>query len=235
MVKIFGLKKKRLFDEDADWVPSKGRVFTLKKAEEKPAPEVPEVPEKTRDLSFALAGPPTTDKEGLERAYEQHDAYTYGDNVYTAGTQFHTAQDVWDDVTKVPFWGDDRQSARYKAGEKSYRANPKAKRDIGHSLGGAVALELQKNYPGLETRTYGAPVWDPFGQDRLYGKVDRYRSFGDPVSFFDASANGSVKCNPFTSWSLTHAFDNLAENHLSTGNEHAFGLKNPDGNISLNQ
>ena len=52
---------------------------------------------------------------------------------YNAGTQFGTTQDVWDDVTKVPFWGDVRQSARYKAGEKAYRASPNAMRDIGHS------------------------------------------------------------------------------------------------------
>ncbi len=54
-------------------------------------------------MSFALAGPPTTDKKGLEKAYEQRDAYTYRDSVYIAVTQFHTAQDVWDDVTKLPF------------------------------------------------------------------------------------------------------------------------------------
>ena len=141
MVEIFGLKKKTLFDEDADWVPSKGRVFTLKKAEEEPAHEAKgetpvvteKAPEWTRDLSFAVAGPPITDKEGLERACEQGGAYTYGDNAYTAGTQFDTARDVWDDVTKVPFWGDVRQSARYQAGEKAYKANPNIKRDIGHS------------------------------------------------------------------------------------------------------
>ena len=109
-------------------------------------------------MSFALAGPPITDKEGLERAYEQGDAYIYGDSEYTAGTQFHTAQDVWDDVTKVPFWGDVRQSARYKAAENAHGGKHGIKRDIGHSLGGSVALELQKNYPGLDTRTYGAPV-----------------------------------------------------------------------------
>ena len=49
--------------------------------------ETPVVAEKalewTRDLKFALAGPPITDKEGLERACEQGDAYTYGDNEYT--------------------------------------------------------------------------------------------------------------------------------------------------------
>ena len=163
MVKVFELKKKRLFGEDADWVPSKGIVFTSKKSEEKPAPEVPEVPpreskgteakgaspipevpEKTRDLSFALANTPITDKEGLERAYEQHDAYTYGDTLHIAGTQFHTAQDVWDDATKVPFRGDVQDAEKYKAAEKALKTSPNIKRVVGRSLGGSLALELQK-------------------------------------------------------------------------------------------
>ena len=28
---------------------------------------------------------------------------------------------------------------------------------VGHSHGGSVAVELQKNYPGKQTRTFGAP------------------------------------------------------------------------------
>ena len=39
MVKVFGRRKRRLFDEDADWLPSKGRVFTLKKNTEPPEPQ----------------------------------------------------------------------------------------------------------------------------------------------------------------------------------------------------
>ncbi len=29
MVKVMG--KRRIFDEDADWVPAKGRIFTMKR------------------------------------------------------------------------------------------------------------------------------------------------------------------------------------------------------------
>ncbi len=74
MVKIFVLKKRRPFDEDADWVPSNGTVCTLKKQRRnqhvrylrcsKLTP-MPYVPLKTRDLPFALAGTPTTHKDGL--------------------------------------------------------------------------------------------------------------------------------------------------------------------------
>jgi hypothetical protein len=90
---------------------------------------------------------------------------------------------------------------------KALKANPEIKRAVGHNLGGSVALELQKNYPDLESRTYGAPVWDPLMCD---GQVDRYRNLGDPVSTFDRSATKSVKWNPFDSSSLTHDYGNIA-------------------------
>ena len=239
MVKV----KRRLFDEDADWVPAKGRIFTMKKQtprrQEQSDNEIltqqvaDQKEEKTKGLSSALAGARITDKTGLENAYSQGDTYAYGDTLYIAGT--HNLQDVFDDVSKVPVWGDVRQSARYQAAEKALEANPNIKRVVGHSLGGSVALELQKNHTGLDSRTYGAPVWDPMGQDKLYGKVERYRNLTDPVSFFDGSANNRIKWNPFTSLSLTHSFDNIATDFQAGGNSSAFGWKNPDGSISLTQ
>ena len=33
----------------------------------------------------------------------------------------------------------------------------------------------------------------------------------DPVSFMDGSANNNIKWNPFTSGSLWHAYDNIAD------------------------
>ena len=38
------------------------------------------------------------------------------------------------------------------------KENPNIERVIGHSLGGSVAFDLQKNDPHLTYRTYGAPV-----------------------------------------------------------------------------
>lgn len=150
------------------------------------------------------------DAEGLQRAYEQGDAYPYGDTLYIAGS--HTLKDWFDDVTKVPFYGDLTQSTRYQQALKALKANPDITRVVGHSLGGSVALELQKQYPNLKSQTYGAPVWDPFGEDLKYrGKVDRYRNIIDPFSFFDGSANNNIKWNPFTSYSFTHDYSNIAQ------------------------
>ena len=63
-------------------------------------------------------------------------------------------------------------------------ANPQLTRVVGHSLGGAVALDLQKRNPSLHSVTYGAPVLDinPFVHN------ERYRHMGDPVSAFDWGA-----------------------------------------------
>jgi hypothetical protein len=248
MVKVTKLKKRRLFDEDADWTPAKGRIFTMKKGKQKQTEDL------DRDLSSALKGETITDKEGLERAYQQGDAYAYGDTLYIAGS--HTARDWFDDVTKIPKWqnvpggfnpvvdlmntglgkkvlgtGDLRKSERYGAAEKALKANPNIKRVVGHSLGGSVALELQKNYSGLESRTYGAPVWDPLGKD---GKVDRYRNWFDPVSVFDRSAERSFKANPFDSFSMTHDYGNIATKFTSDPTS-ANGWLNPDGSASLTQ
>jgi len=71
------------------------------------------------------AGSNITDKEGLERAYASpNNVYVIGQTMYIAGTQFGKflsgmipthwnsgefsmgAKDVWDDISKVPVWGD---------------------------------------------------------------------------------------------------------------------------------
>lgn len=183
-----------------------------------------------RRRTSALKGVPVNDREGLQRAYQQGDAYARGDTLYIAGS--HTAKDWYDDVTKVPFWGDLRESTRYKQVEKALKANPNIKRVVGHSLGGSVALELQKRSPKLESRTYGAPVWNPMGGE---GDVDRYRNWGDPFSVFDRSARRSVKWNPFDSMSFTHDYGNLAPKFSSGGDKVAFGWRNSDGSESLAQ
>ena len=70
---------------------------------------------------------------------------------------------------------------------------------VGHSLGGSVSLELQKNYPDRikKSRTYGAPVMDLLGSESE--NVDRYRNWLDPVSIFDRGAKKS-KMEYFRFW-----------------------------------
>ena len=63
---------------------------------------------------------------------------------------------------EVPFgsFGLITTTSRYKAAEKALTYNPNIERVVGDSLGGNVALELQKHKPELTVRTDGAPVLD---------------------------------------------------------------------------
>ena len=163
---------------------------------------------------------PITDAEGLRRAKENGSVHVHGHTLYVNGTQSaqdwgdnikHIPN--WQTINKIknvatpllnaagveipPIpdvpadWGNMRESAKYKAAEEALKAHPEITHVVGHSQGGSVALELQKAYPELKTRTYGTPVFDPLGLDAFtkgYGNIERYANEGDPVAMFDASA-----------------------------------------------
>ena len=63
-----------------------------------------------------------TDAQGLERAYADGDYYIHGSTMCIAGS--HTAKDFYDDVTKIPVWGDLRNSTRYQATRDALMQNP---------------------------------------------------------------------------------------------------------------
>jgi len=176
-------------------------------------------------LQRATKADPLEDREGLQRAYQQGDSYTRGDTMYVAGS--HTARDWYDNFTKIPFWGDLRGSHRYKQADKMLKANPQVHNIAGHSLGGAVVHELQKNHPGLRSVTYGAPSVSLDG-----GSGERYRNRYDPVSFFDRSAKQQVHPNPFKYNSLTHDYHNF-ENKTAT--DGSLGRENPDKTVSITE
>ena len=80
------------------------------------------------------------DRAGLDKAYSlDSGAYPEGDTLYVAGTK--SIRDVWDDL-KIPF-GLTSWSQRYGDADRVLDASPQIRRVVGHSLGGAVALELQ--------------------------------------------------------------------------------------------
>ena len=123
--------------------------------------------------------------------------------MYLVGS--HTAKDWYDDVTKIRLWGYLRNSTRYQAAKAALMENPQIKRIFGHSLGGSVALELDKNYNHItSSRTYGAPMWNPLGSESKNG--NSYCNWFDPVDVFDRYAVKLVKWNPFEARSLTHDY-----------------------------
>ena len=79
------------------------------------------------------------DRVGLDRAYgDPNKVYMTGDSMYVAGTS--SFGDVLDDLG-LPF-GLTRGTQRYIDAERVLQSNPKIRRVVGHSLGGAVSLEL---------------------------------------------------------------------------------------------
>ncbi len=140
------------------------------------------------------------DKAGLDEAYQTAEGTTTkGDTLYIAGTK--SPGDVVDDLA-IPLGMTDR-TQRYRDASLVLNANPTINRVVGHSLGGAVALQLQKDDPKLQTVTYGAPVASTTGSS------DRYREIGDPVAalYFGAVSVAPGGVNP-------HSYDRLAKGRL---------------------
>ncbi len=183
-----------------------------------------------------------TDQEGIDRAYKAKDGvYIFGDRMYISGTR--NMQDVWDDITKVSMYDKLLHSERYGQAKEALDKNPQVKHLSGHSLGGVVAMQLQKRHPQQiqSARTFGAPVFDPTGVDKFMpsgnfanplGKLERFKNAGDPVAMFDNSAKTSIKTNLFSSPTLTHAHDNISSQFKTTEIQPTTSI-NQDGSVSM--
>ena len=149
------------------------------------------------------------DEKGLEKAYNNTTGWgTYYDPAtrteYVKGSQ--SAQDWIDDVSLLPF-GMTSKAERYKQADKTYNdlinSGKPVDRVVGHSLGGSVALEMQKNHYIPTSRTFGAPVLDLNSRQN----PERYRHPLDPFSILDRGATwGKPTLNPHT-YSGYEAFD----------------------------
>ena len=161
------------------------------------------------------------DRQGLERAYaDPHATYVAGDTLYVAGTRFNGPRDVWDDL-KIPF-GLTGRSQRYEDASRVLKAMPQIKRIVGHSLGGAVALELQKNHPGLQSVTYSAPLFTA-------SAGERYKTTFDPIAMFDVGADTTMQrgLNPHSYHDIANRFHTFARGTSENG------YRNADGSSSL--
>jgi len=135
------------------------------------------------------------DEDGMVKAYADQTAPGV---YYDPKTRTHyvkgssTARDWYDDLTKIPVWGDTKNAERYQQAEKAYQdlqaSGQAVDRVVGHSLGGSVALEMQKEHGIPRSRTFCAPVLDLNPFDRYYNRAERYRHPLDPVSIFDRGA-----------------------------------------------
>ena len=147
------------------------------------------------------------DEEGLEAAYKNPRGTAYDpatQTEYVKGSV--TPRDWFDDLTLIPF-GNTAAAQRYKQADKTYNqlqaSGQPVKRIVGHSLGGSVALEMQKNHHIPSSRTFGAPVLDFNSRQN----PERYRHPLDPFSVMDRGATwGKPTLNPH-SYSGYEAFD----------------------------
>ena len=146
--------------------------------------------------------PRITDKQGLDKAYAANEyLHVNGDTLYVAGTQ--TVRDVWDDITKLPF-GKMQEAQRYQDADALLAKNPQVTNLVGHSMGGAAVLELQKNHAEkqFKTNTYSAPLVSLTKPDNENNH--RYRNLFDPISIFDRGAESNWKSMPLVHYSLAY-------------------------------
>ena len=97
------------------------------------------------------------DETGLDRAYENPQGTYYDPATKTLHVKGSVTPTDWvDDGRCIPF-GDTAQSERYSQAMDAYKdlksQGKDAGRIVGHSLGGAVALTMQKNLKIPESRT----------------------------------------------------------------------------------
>ena len=136
---------------------------------------------------------------GLNNAYSNDNkVYVKGETMYIAGTS--DLKDAFDDISKIPFYGDIKNSTRYNQAKKLLETNPQVQNLTGHSLGASIALQLQKDNSKYHTTTYGAPVL----QLNPFTTGNRYRFKNDPISMFDNGAItiDSIRLNP-------HSYKNI--------------------------
>ena len=105
-----------------------------------------------------------TDEEGLNRAYDTKDGlYQHYNKLFIAGTKDKI--DFVDDL-KLPFDETLTKTNRGRDIDSYYRSHHEIDTVIGHSLGGSVALALEKKYKKedgnpfgiVQSKTFGAPV-----------------------------------------------------------------------------
>jgi hypothetical protein len=130
---------------------------------------------------------PMDDREGLKATYALIAVLTR--QVTRSTSRARRASDAWDGL-KIPFAQTSR-SQRYADASRTLKTMPQIRWVDGHSLGGAVALQLQQKNPGVKSVTYGPPVVSASGGER-------YRQLGEPMAVFDLGAKTTLpgRLNP---------------------------------------
>ena len=111
-----------------------------------------------------------TDEEGLKRAYDTKDGlYQHYNKSFIAGTKtYHkTILMIW----KLPFDDTLNTTKRGRDADAYYRSHHDIDTVIWHSLGGAVALPLEKQYTKEFNNPYGLIQSKTFGAPTVSGNI----------------------------------------------------------------
>ena len=111
-----------------------------------------------------------SDEEGLKRAYDTRDGlYQHFNKLFIAGTK-DFPQDHIDDL-KLPFDDTLNKTKRGRDADAYYRSHHEVDTVIGHSLGGAVSLALEKQYKKEGNNPYGIVQSKTFGSPTVSGNI----------------------------------------------------------------
>ena len=130
-----------------------------------------------------------TDEEGLKQAYASKDGlHQHYKIFFIAGTR-DFPRDHIDDIT-LQMNGTLNKTKRGRDADMYYRSHNEIDTVIGHSLGGSVALALEKQYKKEGNNPYGLIQSKTFGAPIISGSFsgtnpNRIRWAGDPISALD--------------------------------------------------
>ena len=113
-----------------------------------------------------------TDEKGLEMAYKSKDGlYQHNNKLFIAGTK-DFPQDHFDDL-KLPFDNTLKLTKRGRDADNYVKSHHEVDTVIGHSLGGAVALSIEKKYRyDKDKNPYGIRQSKTFGAPTVSGNIE---------------------------------------------------------------
>ena len=118
-----------------------------------------------------------TDEDGLKKTYEaKDDLYQHYNKIVIAGTNDFPNDHI--DDTRLPFDDALDKTKRGREADAYYRSHHEIDTVIGHSLGGAVALSLEKQYKKEGNNPYGIVQSKTFGAPMVSGNVNSPKSKG---------------------------------------------------------
>ena len=147
----------------------------------------------------------------MTKAYSSENGlYHHHNKLFIAGTK--SLQDAWDDL-KIPF-GKTMDGVRADNANAYYLANQSSiDTVIGHSLGGAIALNLEQKYGKKGDNPYGIIQSKTFGSATASlpgGSNDRIRYIGDPISALDFGATTVIPSLSQRWNNSAHSFSGLS-------------------------